>query len=360
MPTGWLASVGVVPSLRPVSGSAEDLLALLRRWDAAPEGSPDAAPVVVATSGSTGRPKRVVLSRAALRASADATHTRLGGPGQWALTVPPAYVAGLQVLVRSVRAGTTPTLGDAADPAPALRALEGPRRYAALVPTQLLRLLRDPTGTAALAGLDAVLVGGGPLRADVRARAEAAGVPVVQTYGTSETCGGCVYDGVPLDGVAVEVDAEGQVLLAGPVLFDGYEDDPARTAAALRDGWFATQDVGELDADGRLRVVGRVDDVVISGGVKVPPVAVEEMLARHPWVLEVAVVGTPDAEWGERVTAVVRAAPGVARPEPGVLRDLVEPRSWAPRGFVETTEPLPALPNGKPDRRALARLAAGR
>jgi O-succinylbenzoic acid--CoA ligase len=301
-----------------------------------------------------------VLSRTALRASADATHERLGGPGQWALTVPPTYVAGLQVLFRSGRAGTVPTLGDAADPVAALRALTGPRRYAALVPTQLVRLLRDPRGAEALAGLDAVLVGGGPLRAEVRAGAEAAGVRVVQTYGASETCGGCVYDGVPLDGVGLKVDAGGQVLVAGPVLFDGYEGEPERTAAVLRDGWFATADTGCLDDDGRLRITGRVDDVVISGGVKVPPVAVEEMLARHPWVLEVGVVGTPDEEWGERVTAVVRAAPGVARPDPGALRALVEPRAWAPRGFVEVPGPLPALPNGKPDRRALARLAVGR
>ena len=349
-----------MPTLRPVTGSAEELLGLLREWDAAPETSPVAAPVVVATSGSTGRPKRVVLSRSALRASADATRARLGGPGQWALTVPPTYVAGLQVLVRSVRADTVPTLGDAGDPVPALRALEGPRRYAALVPTQLVRLLRDRAATAVLAGLDAVLVGGGPLQADVRLRAEGAGVRVVQTYGTSETCGGCVYDGVPLEGVRTEVDAQGQVHLAGPVLFDGYEGEPERTAAVLRDGWFATHDLGEIDADGRLRVTGRADDVVITGGVKVPPLAVEEMLARHPWVLEVGVVGTPDEEWGERVTAVVRAAPGVDRPEPAALRDLVEPRSWAPRGFVEVAEPLPTLPNGKPDRRALARLAASR
>ncbi|CAA9357656.1 MAG: O-succinylbenzoic acid--CoA ligase [uncultured Nocardioidaceae bacterium] len=346
-----------MPSLRPLSGTAEELLALLGEWDAAADEPP---PVVVATSGSTGLPKRVVLPRAALRASADATHARLGGPGQWALTVPPAYVAGLQVLVRSVRAGTVPTLGDAADPVPALLALDGPRRYAALVPTQLVRLLRDRAGTTALAGLDAVLVGGGPLHAQARARAEAAGVRVVATYGMSETCGGCVYDGVPLDGVGVKIDAAGQVLLAGPVLFEGYQDEPERTGAVLGDGWFATGDLGGLDADGRLQVTGRRDDVVISGGVKVPPVAVEEMLARHPWVLEVAVVGTPDEEWGERVTAVVRAAPGAVRPEAAELRALVEPRTWAPRDVVEVDEPLPVLPSGKPDRRALARLAVHR
>jgi len=345
-----------------VSGTAAEVLALLRDWDAAD----DPQPLVVATSGSTGRPKRVVLSRAALRASADATHARLGGPGQWVLTVPPTWVAGLQVLYRSARAGTQPVVGTAADLPAALAATTGPRRYTSLVPTQLVRLLhdtadtRDPGGAAALAGFDAVLVGGGPLRPEVRAEAERAGVRVVQTYGTSETCGGCVYDGVPLDGVGLKVGADGQVMVAGPVLFEGYEGEPERTATVLRDGWFATADLGEIDDDGRLRVTGRLDDVVISGGVKVPPLAVEQMLAQHPWVLEVGVVGTPDVEWGERVTAVVRAAPGVARPEPAALRDLVVPRSWAPWGFIEVAEPLPALPNGKPDRRALAQLARGR
>jgi o-succinylbenzoate---CoA ligase len=312
------------------------------------------------TSGSTGHPKRVVLSRAALRASADAAHARLGGPGQWVLTVPPTWVAGLQVLFRSVRAGTDPVIGSVTDLPAASAAATAPRRYTSLVPTQLVRVLQDPAAASALAGLDAVLVGGGPLRPQDRAAAEAAGVRVVSTYGASETCGGCVYDGVPLDGVGLKIGADGQVLVAGPVLFDGYEGEPERTAAVLREGWFATADLGELDDDGRLRVTGRLDDVVISGGVKVPPVAVEQMLVRHPWVLEVGVVGMPDEEWGERVTAVVRAAPGVVRPDPGVLRDLVEPRAWAPRGFVEVTGPLPALPNGKPDRRALARLAAGR
>ena len=110
---------------------------------------------------------------------------------------------------------------------------------------------------------------------------------------------------LPLDGVAVKVDAEGQVLLAGPVLFDGYEDEPERTASVLADGWLRTNDLGDIDADGRLRILGRADDVVISGGVKVPPPAVERMLTTHPSVAAVCVVGVPDPEWGERVVAAV-------------------------------------------------------
>ncbi len=341
-----------VSSLRPVSGSAHEILGLLRDWEAAE----DPAPLVVETSGSTGAPKRVVLSRSAMRASADATHTRLGGAGQWLLTVPPVYVAGLQVLFRSVRAGVDPEpLGDR-PVAAALGTMTGPRRYLSLVPTQLVRMLADPAETAALARFHAVLVGGGPLLPRIRRQAEDAGVPVVQTYGMSETCGGCVYDGLPLDGVAAKVDGDGEVWLAGPVLFDGYLDDPARTSAVLVDGWLRTDDQGALDNDGRLRILGRTDDVVVSGGVKVPAAAVQQMLLEHPSVTGAAVVGLPDPEWGERVVAVVSTE--AAAPTLDELRDLVSPRWWAPRAVV-VVPALPVLSHGKLDRVAVRRLAAG-
>jgi O-succinylbenzoic acid--CoA ligase len=267
------------------------------------------------------------------------------------------YVAGLQVLYRSLRAGVVPA-EQRGSLAAAVEAMTGPRRYLSLVPTQLVRALRDPDDAQALTRLDAVLVGGGPLRPSVRREAEAGGVPVVQTYGMSETCGGCVYDGLPLDGVAVKIDAAGEVLLAGPVLFDGYEGDPGRTAQVLEGGWLRTGDLGRLDDDGRLTVLGRSDDVVISGGVNVPAVAVQQMLETHPAVAEAAVVGVPDPEWGERVVAVVAVVAGDGRPPLAELRDLVTPRAWAPRQLVHLRA-LPRLPNGKPDRVALRELAAG-
>jgi O-succinylbenzoic acid--CoA ligase len=318
-----------VSSLRPVSGDAAEIEALLREWEAAQ----DPEPLVIATSGSTGRPKQVVLSRAALRASADATHARLGGPGRWELNLPPTYVAGVQVLFRTIRAG------EAAQ-----------RSYLSLVPTQLVRMRAE---WGSLAAYDAVLVGGGPLDPAVRAEAEAAGVPVVQTYGMSETCGGCVYDGVPLDGVEVRIADDGEVLVRGPVLFDGYQDEPDRTAAAFRDGWLVTHDLGHWAPDGRLRIDGRTDDVIITGGLKVPARVVAGAVAGHPDVEAVEVLGVPDVEWGERVVAFV-----VSR-EPLVLeqvRDLVAPRSWAPRQVVRLPE-LPVLPNGKTDRVLLRKLA---
>ena len=319
-------------SLWPVSGGTREIRALLRDWDAAD----DPRPLVIETSGSTGRPKRVLLSRDAMRASADATHERLGGPGRWELNLPPTYVAGVQVLFRTLRAG------------------DASRRYLSLVPTQLVRVLRSEERVEEVRAFDAVLVGGGPLRREVRSEAERRGIRVVQTYGMSETCGGCVYDGVPLRGVEVRIDTDDQVLLRGPMLFDGYEGEPERTAAAFRDGWLVTNDLGHWGEDGRLCVDGRADDVIISGGVKVPAQAVARMVHEGVPGPGVEVVGVPDPEWGERVVAVVTAMSEVSLE---YVRDLVEPREWAPRQLVVVQE-IPLLPNGKADREAMRRLAA--
>ena len=211
-------------SLQPVQGSAAEILGLLHEWDEAD----DPEPLVVETSGSTGDPKRVLLSRAAMRASADATHARLGGAGQWWLTLPPSYVAGLQVLFRSVRAGT--------EPVEDVASLTGTRRYVSLVPTQLGRMLETDVQT--LKGFDTVLIGGARLEPRLREQAEKAGVRVVTTYGMSETCGGCVYDGRPLAGVEVSTDDDGRISIRGPVLFDGYQGEPGwtpcRTAGSSR------------------------------------------------------------------------------------------------------------------------------
>jgi O-succinylbenzoic acid--CoA ligase len=346
-----LASLSGVSSLWPVSGDAEEILALLRDWDAAPEPEP----LVIETSGSTGQPKRVQLSRDALRASVLATAVRLGGHGQWVLNLPPTYVAGVQVLYRSVLAGTEPVVlapGDALGPV--RDRMSAPRTYVSLVPTQLFRALGEDASVRALARFSTVLVGGGPLAPDVRAEAESRGIAIVQTYGMSETCGGCVYDGVPLDGVEVLI-AEGEVLLRGPVLFDGYVADPERTAASFRDGWLVTNDLGHWAEDGRLRIDGRSDDMINSGGVKVPARAVATQLAGALAVRAIEIVGVPDPEWGERVVAVI------ATDHPPTLeqvRHLIEPRSWAPRQLVVVDE-IPELSNGKTDRLAIQKLALG-
>ena len=346
-------------SLRPVQGTPSEVLSLLRAWNAA-EAEPH--PLVIETSGSTGKPKRVVLSRRAMRASALATQARLGGPGQWLLNLPPEYVAGVQVLFRSVVAGTTPVLlEDHADFAAAAAAMDGTRRYVSLVPTQLTRMLDSPRDLEALRTFETVLVGGAAVEHSLRRAAQDAGVRVVATYGMSETCGGCVYDGVPLDGVAVSIGRDGTVRIAGPVLFDGYDGQPGDTAQVMQGSWFLTSDLGRLDDDGRLQVLGRVDDVIVSGGVKVPAGAVARRLREHPYLAAAEVVAAPDPEWGQRVVAVV-VGRGRGRDLPA-LDDLrnwvsqVHPREWAPKQ-LRWREEIPLLANGKVDRLALERIAA--
>ncbi|MGI3784152.1 MAG: AMP-binding protein, partial [Janthinobacterium lividum] len=244
------------------------------------------AAVVVLSSGSTGEPKAVVLSAEAIRAGAEATHDRLGGPGHWLLPLPRHYVAGLMVLARAHLAGTTvvPLARDLAD-LPTTDLPAG-RRYLSVVPTQLVRALERPELVTALAELDAVLVGGGAVDATVLERARAAGIGCVTTYGMSETCGGCVYDGVPLDGVDVRVDEDDRISVGGPVLFSGYRGLPALTSEMLRRGRLRTSDRGswrdELDGSRRLEVLGRVDDVVVSGGYNVDLATVEARAQAWP------------------------------------------------------------------------------
>ena len=322
--------------------------AALRDWLDLPE----APPLVVRTSGSTGAAKEIALSRDAMLSSAHAALDRLGGAGRWLLALPAHYVAGLQVLLRSLVAGTEPVvLGEHPDFDRAVDALgAADRRYVSLVPTQLQRLLDDEA--EALRTFDAVLLGGAAASPALLERAADAGVLVVTTYGMSETCGGCVYDGRPLDGVDVSADAEGRIHIRGPVLFDGYEGRPDLTAQTLVDGALRTQDVGGFDADGRLVVTGRVDDIVVSGGVNVGLAAVERRVREHHLVRDAAVVGVDDPEWGSRVSAFAVADPALTL---DALRDFVAaelPRTWAPRDLTVLGE-LPLLDNGKVDRQAL-------
>jgi O-succinylbenzoic acid--CoA ligase len=331
--------------LRP-TGDAERDVELVAAWlDAGEPG-----PAVVATSGSSGKPKQVVLSRDAVLASARASAARLGGSGPWVLALPSSYVAGLNVVVRSLVAGHRPVLLGERTPREAVIA-DG---FLSLVPTQLHRWLDSADDADALARLAAVLVGGGPVDASLKERARDAGIRLVATYGMAETCGGCVYDGLPLDGVGLALATDGRVRLSGPTLFEGYLDDAAATAEVLVDGWFRTSDAGRLDEDGRLQVLGRVDDMVVSGGVNVPAAAVAARLREHPQVRAAEVLGVADLEWGNRVVAVVVGDLGLddARAWVGAKH----PRSWAPREVV-VVPTLPMLANGKVDRLAVRELA---
>jgi O-succinylbenzoic acid--CoA ligase len=330
-----------------VRGEPDDIVERLRRW-LFEAGGEDVPGLVVETSGSTGTPKRVLLSRDALLASVRASADRLGASGPWVLTLPPTYVAGVQVLARSLVAGHPPTLLER-DGWP-----DGEGWFVSLVPTQLTRMLSDPADLDALRRAHTVLLGGGPIGAALRARAEEAGVRVVATYGSAETAGGCVYDGHPLDRVAVALGEGGRIRIAGPTLFTEYVGQPELTREVLVDGWFLTSDAGRIDEDGRLVVIGRVDDVIVSGGLNVPGPAVAERLRAHPAVDAAEVLGVEDPEWGNRVVAFV-----VGAAELDALREWVaeaHPRAWAPRQLVRL-DAIPLLPNGKPDRQTLRTLA---
>jgi O-succinylbenzoic acid--CoA ligase len=340
------------PALFVGSGGARDL----------PETVEQRIALVVETSGSTGRPKRVMLSADAVLASAAATESALGGPGQWVLAVPTHYIAGLNVLVRSIAAGIDPVFmgGDHFTPerfADAARRLSIPERFTALVPAQLAVLLDDRDGTSALRDFSTVLVGGQAAPRTVLDRAAEQGVHVIRTYGSTETCGGCVYDGSPIGMTGVDV-VDGEVWLSGPTLAEGYVGRPDMTDERFptRDGvrWFATNDEGSWDGE-QLTVTGRRDDVIISGGVKVSLGEVERLIREHCGVQDAVVVAIPDAKWGEVPVIVTTADADFAS---GISAVGLEIRRAARPARVIRVEAMPMLPSGKVDRVAAAALAA--
>ena len=310
-----------------------------------------------------------MLTRAALRASAEATHERLGGRGQWLLTMPAHHIAGIQVLVRSLISGATPVSMDLADgfTAAAFARATGEltseaRAYTALVPTQLVRLLTDPDGRKALPRYAAVLLGGAAASPSLLAAARDAGARVVVTYGMSETAGGCVYDGRALDVSLAQLEEDGRIRLGGATLAQGYLGEPVLTAKAFSSDdtgtrWFRTDDVGHLDDRGALVVDGRIDDLINTGGLKVAPRLVEEALTALDVVAEALVVGSPHPEWGQVVSAAIVLTEGSPTPTldevRGRLRGIL-PDHALPRRLVI----LPALPlrgPGKPDLAAVRR-----
>jgi o-succinylbenzoate---CoA ligase len=240
--------------------------------------------------------------------------------------------------------------------------------HVSLVPVQLRRLLADQSRqsdiSTPLAGFASVLLGGAAAPQSLLEEARAAGVPVVTTYGMTETCGGCVYDGWPLDGVIVlaredgppsggagpSVPSSGRIWIRGPVLFSRYRGRVTGTEV-VHDGWFRTGDLGRVDASGRLTVRGRADDVINTGGHKVVPGEVAAVLETCPGVRDVAVVGQPDAEWGERVVAVVVPADRADPPALELLRLHVRQRlpRYASPSRVVIVDAVPMLPSGKHD-----------
>lgn len=330
-----------------------------------PRELPGGVTIVVTTSGSTtgaGRP--VGLTPQAITASANATHARLGGPGQWLLTLPHEHIAGLQVCARSLLAGHEPVVRGAETLHEAIaRMAPGTRHYTSLVPTQLVRIL-DAGGPdlAALATLDAILLGGAAIDPTLLTRARRAGLTILTTYGSTETAGGCVYNGRPLDGVTVRIDDSERIWLTGPTLAWGYLDEGP--SDFISDGdtfWFRTSDLGSMSDEGELTVLGRADDVIITGGVNVHPVAVENIIGELAAVADCVVVGIPSTDWGEEVAAVVEVREGV---DEGALLAEIRERTRAalsgaaaPRALV-VVEQLPTRGPGKVDRRAATEIAA--
>jgi O-succinylbenzoic acid--CoA ligase len=324
--------------------------------------APGVAPataLVIATSGSTGPPKGTELTAAALLASARASLRRAGaGPGErWLCCLPVFHIAGIQVLVRSLLAGADPVITGRLEPG-ALAA--SGCAHVSVVPAQLRRMLDAGDD---LTAAKTILLGGAAAPAGLVDAARAAGGRVITTYGMSETSGGCVYNGMPLDDVSVDIGAGGRIRIAGPVLFSGYRLRPDLTARARDGRWFVTSDIGSIGPSGELLVRGRADDVINTGGEKVVAAEVEAALATCAGVRDAAVVGRPDPEWGELVTAVVVPLDPAVPPRLADIRAHVRgklPVYAAPAALLLVPD-LPLLPSGKPDREALrARAAAAK
>lgn len=348
---------------------------------------PAGTAVVVTTSGSTGIPKSVVLSRSALTASALATAARIG-EGSWLLALPATYVAGLQVLVRSLVQGREPAVLSGRFSAHAFAAAahtmassDGGIRvptFTSLVPAQLSSIVDaaadDASVRSALQSFEAILVGGQAVPPALLERAEARGARIVRTYGSTETSGGCIYDGIPLGGVGVR-ERDGELQICGPTLADGYLGDAALTAAAFvtdPDGarWYRTGDAGTVD-DGTVRVSGRLDNVIVSGGINVSLDRVERAVRTVPGLEGAVVVGVPHARWGE--ASVIVATRGVRTADAALPADahtadaalLADARTAVAAGIGHHARParlmlverIDTLPSGKPDREALRRAA---
>jgi O-succinylbenzoic acid--CoA ligase len=360
-----LALSGDGPAILPVDSPPSDASSS----DTSPSGLPaqveNRVALVIETSGSTGNPKRVALSADAVLASAAASDSSLGGPGQWLLALPVHYVAGINVLVRSLAAQTEPVMlapghFEPSEFAAAALRMDAERRYTSVVPAQLSSLLEAADADFAileqLRRFDGILVGGQATRPELVERALELGLNLTRTYGSSETSGGCVYDGVPIGSAKARVRA-GEIELSGPMLAEGYLHDPARTDASFYDDdgsrWYRTGDTGTV-VDGVVSVTGRIDGLIISGGVKVSLDEVERFVRSLAGLSDAVVVRAPSERWGE-VPVVITAGTALL----DTLRADVASalgRAAAPAAVVTVAE-LPMLASGKPDRVALARLA---
>jgi len=365
---GALVALGeVLAANQAVFITAPDVNGKMPETFGLPEEVATGVGLIVETSGSSGKPKRVTLSREAILASANAAQIRLGGPGQWLLALPINFVAGANVLIRSLVADTQPVLMNTSVPftaeafARSASLMTGARRYTSLVPTQLARLaaaLNDPFSPsgkndfllAQLRKFDAILVGGQAPQDEVVTALRDLGIKIVITYGMTETCGGCVYDGVALDGVQIDL-VGSRIEISGKVLASEIADDAGVQVLGER---FITNDLGEFDESGRLQILGRIDRVIVSGGLKISLDRVEELARAVPGVAELAATAIADQEWGQRVGIVYLGSPEVADEIAQALANDLGPAGKPIR--VVRTDGVPKLPSGKHDLQAIKRL----
>lgn len=334
--------------------------------------APDGTALLIQTSGTSGKPKTVALSAAALKASATAAHARLGGTGQWLLALPLTYIAGMSVLVRSIESDTELVFMpsgpfDARTFLSSVAEMTGARKYTALVPVQLARVLDEAEesehAAKLLLSLDAILIGGQALEPVLKERASQLGAKIVTTYGSSETAGGCVYDGVPLDGVEVQIaEGSGEILIAAPQLATEYVGDAERTAKTFQKRnevlWYHTGDAGSLE-NGVLTVLGRLDRVITSGGLKIDLDAVEAVVRGIAGCSQAMVIHIPDSEWGVRPAVVIPSGDEDSELAALVYDEIVAElgRVAAPKTVCFIDE-IPRLSSGKPDLLALSAYAA--
>ena len=369
--TGRGPALALTPLESLPSQYGQRLLAALAPGE--PLESDDVA-LVLGTSGSTGHPRGVLLTGELLRRSADVSLARIGGPGRWVVALPLHHIGGLMTLVRSIETGLHPvadaSLGGVTRfiPAAFVEATadarershaDGARLYTSLVPTQLARLSAHAEGLRALAAYDAVLAGAAATPPDLLSLLRESGVNVVVSYGMTETCGGCVYDGVPLDGVEISLssvtDEVGRIVIGGSPLAQGYRRDPDLTQECFRADGFYTGDRGRFGPGNVLDVLGRLDDIVQIGGVSVSVAAVEEAVRSVDGVDDVVVVTVDDAGWGARLFAYV--ASGAAGHSASLVDEVrLHVASLLGRRAVPEVVVLDALPlstTGKVDRGAL-------
>lgn len=351
----------------PYLSSVVDVIAVMSKGSAVivAEGAvdpglvdPAGAASVMYTSGSSGGAKGARLTAGNWEAAAKASEQHLGnGPEDiWLLAMPLHHVAGLSILVRSAFSGGAVRLLPGFDPVSFAAELHRGATMASVVPTMLSRVLDVDSGP--YRGMRAVLVGGGPIPDGLLERAAGSGLPVLPTYGLTETCGQVATLALgspvenkahPLPGVELRIEPDGRVALRGPMVSPGYLGAPDREP----DDWFVTGDLGSLDPDGALRVTGRADTLIVTGGENVDPALVEQSLAKVPGIVAAMVVGVPSDEWGMEVAAVYVGEASPTRIK-SYLHNRVAP-FMIPKRWLKLEE-LPHTPLGKPDRGAAADL----